>query len=267
MWLPEYRLALAVWTALAPVAFVVLMLGVQAPNYGRFFSNQPREWFAPRSDVAWLIMESPNLVGAVMCLYWCAARAENTHGRPVRAESYVLVALFVVHYVNRALIYPLRMKNGQKRTSGFVTCISCVFCCCNSFFVLSGILKYDAARVPAASSVPFCGGLALWCIGFLGNIHADHVLRTLRQHANDAAYRIPYGGMYRFVSCPNYLFEIIEWSGFALAAWRVQAAWAFALWTTANLLPRAHRVHQWYMSEFDSAYAALNRRACVPFIF
>lgn len=75
---------------------------------------------------------------------------------------------------------------------------------------------------------------------------------------------IPSGGLYRFVSCPNYLGEIIEWSGWALATWSLGGL-SFAVWTAANLLPRAISHHKWYRSRFPD-YPP-KRLAILPFIW
>ena len=63
------------------------------------------------------------------------------------------------------------------------------------------------------------------------------------------------------MSCPNYLGEILEWSGFALAAFSWPAL-GFALYTAANLGPRALAHQRWYRERFPD-YPA-DRRALVP---
>jgi hypothetical protein len=63
------------------------------------------------------------------------------------------------------------------------------------------------------------------------------------------------------VSAPNYLGEIVEWSGWALATWSL-AGLAFALYTTANLAPRALANHRWYRQQFPG-YPP-ERRALLP---
>ena len=67
--------------------------------------------------------------------------------------------------------------------------------------------------------------------------------------------------MYKWVSCPNYLGEMLIWFGWAIAAWS-QVALAFALWTVANLAPRARSHHRWYQDKFEN-YPE-KRRALVP---
>jgi 3-oxo-5-alpha-steroid 4-dehydrogenase 1 len=75
---------------------------------------------------------------------------------------------------------------------------------------------------------------------------------------------VPHGGGYRFVSSPNYLGEILEWAGWAVAAWSPAGA-AFAAYTIANLAPRAADHHRWYRERFPDYPPA--RRALVPFVW
>eukprot|EP00904_Undaria_pinnatifida_P007423 jgi/Undpi1/3810/HiC_scaffold_16.g07179.m1 len=48
--------------------------------------------------------------------------------------------------------------------------------------------------------------------------------------------------MFEYVSTANFFGECVEWCGFAIAGWSLPAA-AFALYTVANLVPRARARH------------------------
>jgi 3-oxo-5-alpha-steroid 4-dehydrogenase 1 len=80
-----------------------------------------------------------------------------------------------------------------------------------------------------------------------------------------AGYHIPRGGLFEYVSAANYSAEILEWSGYALAAWRLPAA-AFAWFTFCNLAPRGLAHHQWYLQKFGKKYPR-QRKAVIPFIW
>jgi protein-S-isoprenylcysteine O-methyltransferase Ste14 len=108
----------------------------------------------------------------------------------------------------------------------------------------------------------FLVGLALFGGGLVLNVWSDRTLRRLRP-PGETGYRIPRGGAYRWVSCPNYLGEIIEWSGWALATWS-PAGLAFAVYTIANLAPRAVHHHNWYRIHFLD-YPP-ERRALIPYV-
>jgi len=61
----------------------------------------------------------------------------------------------------------------------------------------------------------------------------------------------------------DYLGEIVEWTGWAVATWSL-AGLAFALYTAANLAPRALSHHAWYRARFPEYPPS--RRALVPFL-
>ena len=78
-----------------------------------------------------------------------------------------------------------------------------------------------------------------------------------------AGYEIPRGWLYRYISCPNYFGEIVEWIGWAVAIWSLAGA-SFAVFTIANLAPRAISHHRWYHEKFPD-YPP-ERKALVPFV-
>jgi len=74
-------------------------------------------------------------------------------------------------------------------------------------------------------------------------------------------YQIPHGGLFKWVSCPNYLGELLEWWGWALATWSL-AGLSFAVWGMANLVPRARANHKWYQRNFEDY--PVDRKALIP---
>ena len=91
----------------------------------------------------------------------------------------------------------------------------------------------------------------------------DPLLRALRE-PGETGYKVPTGGLFEYVSGANYLCEMIEWAGFALAC-RTPAAQIFAACVIFNLAPRALSHHAWYREKFGDAYPS-QRRALVPFL-
>jgi steroid 5-alpha reductase family enzyme len=109
----------------------------------------------------------------------------------------------------------------------------------------------------------FIVGGALFVAGYLINRSADRILRNLRA-PGETGYKIPQTGLYRWISCPNYFGEIVVWSGWAIATWSLPGL-AFAVWTIANLAPRAHSHHIWYQQTFLDY--PIQRKALVPMIW
>ena len=108
----------------------------------------------------------------------------------------------------------------------------------------------------------FVVGIALYLGGFALNVLSDARLRDLRRAGVD--YAIPQGGGFRWVSCPNYLGELVAWLGFALATGSPGGIFILAI-SAANLVPRAIDTHRWYRERFPD-YPP-ERRALVPFVW
>jgi 3-oxo-5-alpha-steroid 4-dehydrogenase 1 len=95
---------------------------------------------------------------------------------------------------------------------------------------------------------------------------------TLPQRMASHRYAIPKGGLYKWISYPNYLSEWIEWTGFAIAAtagqvnrWAYTAPWIFVVSEVVLMLPRAWKGHLWYHQKFRGEYPK-ERKAVIPFL-
>lgn len=234
------------------VCVFALLLVIDAP-YGRHVSDAWGPTLGAR--LGWILMEAPAPIA--MALVYVRG--------PHAAEPLPLLffALFQAHYVNRAVLQPLRARGDGRRTTLFIVVLAFVFNSLNGVLIglaLSHRGGYDAGWV---TDPRFVVGLGLFVAGAATNLHADAVLRALRR-PGESGYRVPRGGLYRFVTCPNYLGEIVEWAGFALATWSL-AGLAFAVFTFANLAPRARANHRWYHERFDD-YPP-ERRALLPFVY
>ena len=58
------------------------------------------------------------------------------------------------------------------------------------------------------------------------NIKSDNILMNLRTN-NGEGYHVPNGFLYRYIACPNYLGELIEWFGWFVLT--IELALAFCL--------------------------------------
>jgi steroid 5-alpha reductase family enzyme len=105
------------------------------------------------------------------------------------------------------------------------------------------------------------GGAIIFLSGFAINKYHDAILIKLRPTSGNG-YKIPYGGLFKYVSCPNFLGEIISWTGFAIVAFNLPAL-SFLVWTLVNLTTRALDHHKWYIKEFPEY--PKERKAIFPF--
>lgn len=99
--------------------------------------------------------------------------------------------------------------------------------------------------------------------GMAVNVWADMVLVGLKSEGG--GYKIPRGGWFELVSCPNYFGEILEWLGWALMTWS-WPGFGFFMYTCANLVPRARANHVWYLEKFAEDYPK-SRKAVIPFVY
>lgn len=111
----------------------------------------------------------------------------------------------------------------------------------------------------------FILGVLIFFIGMGINIHSDSIIRNLRKPGDNGHY-IPRGGMFKYVTSANYLGEFTEWVGFAILTWSLPGV-VFAIWTFANLAPRAKATHKRYIERFGKEYECLDRKYIIPFIF
>jgi len=175
----------------------------------------------------------------------------------------VFLLIWEIHYTHRAFIYPLKIR-GKKQIPVVIVLMGMVFNGFNAYiqgrflFLLSPIHTTDWFVTPM-----FISGTLIFLIGFVVNLNSDHILRNLRK-PGETGYKIPYNGLFRWVSCPNYLGELLEWAGWAILTWSF-AGLFFFLWTAANLVPRAYSHHHWYLEKFPEY--PKNRKAIFPYIF
>ena len=238
------------WIALALVTLFVLTR-ISAP-YGR----HARDGWGPQisARLGWFLMEVVSPLAFVGCFLV---------GSRTNIEAYVFMALYVGHYAYRSLVYPWLVSAGAKRMPISVMLMAVVFNLVNG--TINGGWLYVQEPLSDQSQwsdFHFVFGVSVMITGFIVHVKADAILRNLRA-VHGAGYHIPKGFLYRFVSCPNYLGEMIQWVGWAIAV-NSLAGVSFAVWTVANLLPRALSHHRWYRQKF--ADYPSERKAVIPFV-
>ncbi len=237
------------WVILALVIFP-LLLKITVP-YGRHTTSKwgitmPSRW-------GWFVMELP----VVVVFSWLFFSGPVAKTLPML----IIYGVFMLHYVHRIFIFPFVMKSAGKRIPVLIVLLAFFFNIINGFFngYWFGYLS-DGYTISWLYDPRFVVGMVLFVGGMYLNISSDYHLIGLRKGGRKG-YFIPQKRLFKYVSSPNLLGEIIEWMGWALMSWCWPAA-AFSWWTMANLIPRAYDHHRWYKRQFPE-YPE-QRRALIP---
>lgn len=243
-----------VWAVLAVSIPTFLYLFYRTAPFGRHY---PAAGWGPSfsNRTGWIVMELPT-VAVFLYVYF---RGESAW----EIVPLVFLIMWQAHYVHRTLIYPFRMRTKGKRIPIGVAASGFFFNVINAYINARIVSEFATYDISWLSDPRFLIGLAIFLFGMALNLHSDTVLLHLRK-PGESGYAIPRGGGFRFVTSPNYLGEILEWAGWAVATWSL-AGLAFFVFTAANLVPRAYSHHRWYQDTFED-YPA-DRKAVIPGIF
>jgi len=246
-----FNLICWIWIAVAVIIFPILLKVTQP--YGRHSKNN----FGPmiNNRFGWFFMEFPSLA---IFGYYLFIKANL-----LNFLILIPALLWMLHYIHRVLIFPLQIRTARKKIPLLIVLLAFIFNIINGF--LNGYWFVHFA--PDYSSgvminLRLIAGVIIFFSGFAINKYHDAILIKLRPASGDG-YKIPYGGLFKYVSCPNFFGEIISWAGYALVAFNLPAL-SFLIWTLINLSTRALDHHRWYIKEFPEYDK--NRKALIPFL-
>lgn len=248
-----HNFAAFLWIMSAVAVVVFFALQKVEAAYGIMYSGKWGPSVGNR--LGWVLMEAPVFV--VMTWLWLES------GRRFEAAPLAMFGIFQLHYFQRSFIFPLLIK-GKSRMPLSIMLMGVVFNTLNAF-MQGGWIFYVSApdRYPMSWlwSWQFIAGTLIFAWGMYTNLQSDNIIRHLRK-PGDTGHYLPRGGMFRYVTSANYLGELMEWVGFAILTWSWAGA-VFALWTFANLAPRARKINARYNREFGP----LSQKAIIPYIY
>jgi len=114
---------------------------INAP-YGRYSTAKGWGPLLP-AKFCWFMMESPNLfIPMAVYLHYATPRCSSNY------SNNILMCMFVMHYINRAIIYPLRMARDASPMPLTVAVLAFVFTCWNGLMqALSlGVVNCDTTQ-------------------------------------------------------------------------------------------------------------------------
>ncbi len=231
------------------IVFIVLFF--ISAGYGRYATNKWGPKINPK--LGWVIMEcvSPLMF---FSFFIFSTQTDNL-------VAWVFVGIWELHYIQRAFIYPFLLRSKTQMPI-LIVGMGLFFNIINSYLQGRFLFLFRSSfSVNWLYDIRFLLGFTIFIIGFVINLQSDYILRHLRK-PGESDYKIPKGGLFEYVSCPNYFGELLEWIGWAILTWSISGL-VFAFWTAANLIPRAISHHKWYHLNF-SMYPK-NRKVFFPF--
>ena len=180
---------------------------------------------------------------------------------------YIMAGLYLFHYFQRSFIFPLMMR-GKSTMPIAIMLMGSVFNTLNAYLIGGWLFREAPAGMYGTDwlwSPQFIIGMVIFIAGMTINLHSDHVIRSLRK-PGDTKHYIPRKGFYKYVTSANYFGELTEWIGYAILTWSPAGA-LFAIWTFANLGPRAKSLSEKYEKEFGEEYTCLKKKHIIPFIW
>lgn len=235
------------WILFGLIIFVILLF-IRAP-YGKHYNIK----WGPEinNKLGWIVMEMPALL---ICPITYLSIVDDIF----RFESFFIL-LWVLHYFNRTIIYPLKIKTKNKKMPLLIAA-SAIF-----FNLINGLINgyfLSLLNIHDYNLIIFTSGFFIFLLGGFINIQSDDILINLRRE--NQKYFIPTGGLFNYVSSPNYFGEIMEWFGFFIMTLNL-GTFSFFIWTFVNLVPRSISNHKWYIETFNDY--PKERKILIPKIF
>ncbi|KAB8300840.1 hypothetical protein EYC80_002768 [Monilinia laxa] len=239
--------------------------------------------------VAWITMELPGLLTMLYIMYTLPAEVGL---RELPWENKLMAGLYVIHYINRAVIGPL-ISPSMSPIHILVWLAAIAFQITNATSLgcyFAGYGPTTRADWKPISGNPYVNGarielgMMIFFLGLVTNIFHDDELREIRRSALrkqasqkdastgknkgntkvDKVYMIPQNGLFNYILYPHYFCEWIEWAGFFIMAGSgCVPARNFLVNEVTTMLPRALQGKAWYVKRFGKEKVG-SRKAILP---
>jgi 3-oxo-5-alpha-steroid 4-dehydrogenase len=133
------------------------------------------------------------------------------------------------------------------------------------YYMLSAYVATAYSDPAPLNSPTSIVGVGLFAIGLAGNLYHHILLRNLRSSAGEKKYVVPRGGLFEYVACPHYLFEVVSWLGIGVYG-RAVIGYAVAWGFSGYLMGRSISTTAYYLAKLGEEYPK-TRKHMIPFIF
>ena len=205
-------------------------------------------------------METPAFA-AMALIRWISPRATET-------IPCVMATLFLLHYFQRSFIFPFLMR-GRSLMPLAIIVMGIIFNTINAYLI--GGWLFFVAPGDYYSPQWLTSPRFIVRDNHLPHRYGNqHAFRPRDTQSPQTGRQPPLHTAKRYVPIchclSNYFGEFTEWVGFAILTWSLPGL-VFALWTFANLAPRARSLHKRYTAEFGQEFTSLRLKYILPFLY
>jgi 3-oxo-5-alpha-steroid 4-dehydrogenase 1 len=278
----NYNLILSIWQWFPLAASLQWLI----PWYGMGKTSVTSRLNLP-GRIGWLTMEAPGFLTLLYHvrtlpaqvhphLFFSGSDGSDGGGDGLPWQNQVLAALFTIHYVYRALLFPF-LQPCLSPLHVFIWVFGLVFQLVNGLAIGAWLGGYGPttqdewkAQLGVFGVGQFVVGIVVFYAGLVANYYHDEELREIRRREAgrrkgkktdgdggadgkgvEKHYEIPQAGLFKVMLYPHYFVEWIEWFGFWMAAgWGCVPARCFFLNEITAMLPRAVNGKKWYIEKF-----------------
>jgi len=217
--------------------------------------NRPSYWKLP-SRVGMFIIYFP-----AFCATIYYGKFMSTFGTDVSNREWILTSALTLHFAKRlAEVLFLHKYSGEVDISIASTI--------GVFYAVSSVSRlYYQQLIPESFYEPYKNvlslGMLMYGVGQAGNFY-HHYLQSTWKRGKDKKYVIPHGGLFEYVACPHYFFEIISFWGLTLISQDIIGIFGtFAV--MGNVGGRSVATSKYYRKKLPN-YPE-DRRNIIPFLF
>jgi len=187
------------------------------------------------------------------------SKSLNLH-KEAKSRFIILATALAIHFLKRVMevLFIHRYSGGMTIDTFIFLPLGYIFIVGNLFYDLQ--LSEEYLGCPSVNLIPL--GIVLFMVGITGNFYHHYLLSKLRKDGQKQ-YCVPQGGLFGYVVCPHYFFEVIEFLGVAFIC---QTPFAFCVVTMMffGLVGRSISTKSWYMKKFEDFPS--HRKALIPFL-
>jgi len=208
-------------------------------GYSKFAKGDSTKKMQIDSRKGMILLYTPALIVALGWTYF--------HWQQATTTEMAVYCMLVFHYFKRVMeVLFLHKYSGTMDLAEAAGIISV------SYSVNTLTICTWTADVPDDLVNPniLLPAVILFFAGQTINFYHHFLLASLRT-GTIKKYVVPQGGLFRFVSSPHFLGELMSWLGVALAS-QALFTWTVLGFMTSYLCGRAYATTDWYHSKFDN---------------